>query len=81
MGHKKDDFSVCLGCKIIVRLYNAPSMISKLNTNPQELLSDLFLAGELGRDHPACAVLHSMLSVDAGACAMADQDTGGGQGP
>jgi len=49
-GHKRDDLSVCLGCKICASVCTVNDL--EQNANPQELLSDLFLGREIGKDHP-----------------------------
>ncbi len=49
-GHKKEDFSVCLGCKICASVCTVNDL--NIAVNPQELLADLFLGKEMHKDHP-----------------------------
>ncbi len=49
-GYKKEDFSVCLGCKICASVCTVNDL--SINTNPQELLSSLFLGNTIEKDNP-----------------------------
>ncbi len=49
-GHKKEDLSVCLGCKICASVCTVNDL--GINTNPQELLLKLFLGQEVKPDDP-----------------------------
>jgi heterodisulfide reductase subunit C len=49
-GYKREDFSVCLGCKICASVCTANDL--SLNTNPQDILLSLFLGKDIGRDDP-----------------------------
>ncbi|MCX5810985.1 MAG: (Fe-S)-binding protein [Proteobacteria bacterium] len=48
-GYKKEDFSVCLGCKICASVCTVNDL--EMNINPQDLLVSLFLEQEVDRDH------------------------------
>jgi heterodisulfide reductase subunit C len=48
-GHKKEDLSVCLGCKICASVCTVNDL--GIDTNPQELLAKLFLGQDIGEDH------------------------------
>ncbi len=48
--YKKEDFSVCLGCKICASVCTANDL--ELNVNPQELLLSLFLNKSIDKEHP-----------------------------
>lgn len=48
-GHKREDISVCLGCKICASVCTVNDL--ELNVNPQALLSDLFLGREITSNH------------------------------
>jgi len=56
-GHKREDLSVCMGCRICASvctvndLGNDPRNAS-VTVNPQELLVRLFLGEEIGVNHP-----------------------------
>lgn len=49
-GYKREDFSVCLGCKICASVCTANDL--ELNVNPQDLLLKLFVGEKIGDDHP-----------------------------
>jgi heterodisulfide reductase subunit C len=49
-GHKKEDLSVCLGCKICASVCTVNDL--GIDTNPQELLVKLFLGQDIEKDHP-----------------------------
>jgi heterodisulfide reductase subunit C len=49
-GYKAEDLSACLGCKICASVCTVNDL--DLNTNPQELLSRLFLGEDVDKDHP-----------------------------
>lgn len=48
-GYGREDFSVCLGCKICASVCTANDL--GLEVNPQELLVRLFMGEEIGSDH------------------------------
>jgi len=49
-GHKREDLSVCLGCKICASVCTVNDL--EQNANPQEVLTSLFLGQDVGKDHP-----------------------------
>jgi heterodisulfide reductase subunit C len=49
-GHKKEDLSVCLGCKICASVCTVNDL--DVNSNPQDLIIRLFLGKEIDREHP-----------------------------
>jgi len=49
-GYKREDFSVCLGCKICGSVCTINDL--SVPANPQALLRDLFLQKELAQDDP-----------------------------
>jgi len=48
-GYRRQDFSVCLGCKICASMCTVNDL--GISMNPQELLQDLFLGKEIAPDH------------------------------
>ncbi|MGD0230231.1 MAG: (Fe-S)-binding protein [Syntrophorhabdales bacterium] len=48
-GHRKEDLSVCLGCKICASVCTVNDI--ETDVNPQELLMRLFLGEEVGPDN------------------------------
>jgi heterodisulfide reductase subunit C len=48
-GYRREDFSVCLGCKICASVCTVNDL--GVGMNPQELLQNLFLGKELAPDH------------------------------
>ena len=49
-GYKREDFSVCLGCKICASVCTVNDL--SIDANPQELLSSLFLGRTVEKNHP-----------------------------
>lgn len=49
-GYKREDFSVCLGCKICASVCTVNDLST--DSNPQELLSSLFLGRTIENDNP-----------------------------
>jgi heterodisulfide reductase subunit C len=49
-GYKREDFSVCLGCKICASVCTVNDL--GIDTNPQHLLERLFLGKEIEKDDP-----------------------------
>ncbi|MCX5802095.1 MAG: 4Fe-4S dicluster domain-containing protein [Proteobacteria bacterium] len=49
-GYKREDFSVCLGCKICASVCTVNDL--SIDMNPQELLSSLFLGNTIEKDNP-----------------------------
>ena len=49
-GHRKEDLSACLGCKICASVCTVNDL--GIGTNPQELLVRLFLGQEVDREYP-----------------------------
>jgi len=49
-GYRREDFSVCLGCKICASVCTANDLV--LNVNPQELLLKLFVGEGIENNHP-----------------------------
>jgi heterodisulfide reductase subunit C len=49
-GYRRQDFSVCLGCKICASVCTVNDL--SVDTSPQELLQDLFLGRTVTADHP-----------------------------
>ncbi|MBN2401309.1 MAG: (Fe-S)-binding protein [Spirochaetes bacterium] len=49
-GHKKEDLSVCLGCRICASVCTVNDL--EINANPQELLMNLFLGLNVDKDDP-----------------------------
>lgn len=49
-GYRREDFSVCLGCKICASVCTVNDL--SIDTNPQELLSALFFGKVIDRDNP-----------------------------
>ncbi len=49
-GHKKEDLSVCMGCKVCASVCTVNDL--DIAMNPQELLVRLFLGEEIEKDHP-----------------------------
>jgi Fe-S oxidoreductase len=49
-GYKREDFSVCLGCKICASVCTVNDL--SIDMNPQELLSLLFLGNTIEKDNP-----------------------------
>lgn len=52
-GYAKEDFSVCLGCKICASVCTINDL--SVTANPQELLMKIFLQKELASDDPVIA--------------------------
>jgi Fe-S oxidoreductase len=48
-GYKREDFSVCLGCKICASVCTVNDL--SIDMNPQELLSSLFLGNTIEKDN------------------------------
>lgn len=48
-GYRREDFSVCLGCKICASVCTANDL--ELGVNPQDLLIALFLGDKVSADH------------------------------
>ncbi len=48
-GYRREDFSVCLGCKICASMCTVNDL--GISMNPQELLQNLFLGKEVTPDH------------------------------
>jgi len=48
-GYKREDFSVCLGCKICASVCTANDL--GCNVNPQEILSSIFTGKSIYTDH------------------------------
>jgi heterodisulfide reductase subunit C len=48
--YRKQDFSVCLGCKICASVCTVNDL--SISTNPQQLLQSLFLGDDISPDHP-----------------------------
>jgi heterodisulfide reductase subunit C len=49
-GHKREDLSVCLGCKICASVCTVNDL--DIAMNPQALLAGLFLGQDIEKDHP-----------------------------
>lgn len=49
-GYRREDFSVCLGCKICASVCTVNDL--EQNVNPQELLMKLFVGEEIKDDNP-----------------------------
>lgn len=49
-GYSREDFSVCLGCKICASVCTANDL--ELNVNPQDILLSLFMGHGSYRGHP-----------------------------
>lgn len=49
-GYSREDFSVCLGCKICASVCTVNDL--DIAVNPQDLLTRLFLGQEIGKDDP-----------------------------
>ena len=49
-GYRREDFSVCLGCKICASVCTVNDLAQ--NVNPQELLMKLFVGEKIEDDHP-----------------------------
>lgn len=49
-GYRKQDFSVCLGCKICASVCTVNDL--SIDMNPQELLQNLALGKDVAADHP-----------------------------
>lgn len=49
-GHKKEDLSVCLGCKICASVCTVNDL--EIDTNPQDVLVKMFLGQDIDKDHP-----------------------------
>jgi heterodisulfide reductase subunit C len=49
-GYRKQDFSVCLGCKICASVCTVNDL--SIDMNPQELLQSLALGKDVAADHP-----------------------------
>jgi heterodisulfide reductase subunit C len=49
-GHKKEDLSACLGCKVCASVCTVNDL--GIDTNPQDLLVRLFLGEEVSAEHP-----------------------------
>jgi len=49
-GYKKENISVCLGCKICASVCTVNDL--GIATNPQALLVNLFLGQDIDKDHP-----------------------------
>lgn len=49
-GYQKQDFSVCLGCKICASVCTVNDL--SVSTNPQEMLQKLFLGKDVAADDP-----------------------------
>ena len=49
-GHRREDLSVCMGCKICASVCTVNDL--EVNTNPQELLIRLFLGRDIEKDDP-----------------------------
>jgi ferredoxin len=49
-GYRKEDFSVCLGCKICASVCTVNDLA--IDTNPQELLTSIFLGHDIRKDAP-----------------------------
>jgi heterodisulfide reductase subunit C len=49
-GYRREDFAVCLGCRICASVCTVNDL--GLSTNPQELLQNLFLGQDVSVDHP-----------------------------
>jgi len=49
-GYRKEDFSVCLGCKICASVCTVNDL--EQNVNPQELLMKLSVGDKVGKDDP-----------------------------
>jgi heterodisulfide reductase subunit C len=48
-GYRREDFSVCLGCKICASVCTANDL--SLSVNPQDILISLFMGEEIRADH------------------------------
>jgi heterodisulfide reductase subunit C len=48
-GYRREDFSVCLGCKICASVCTVNYL--DLNVNPQDVLISLFMGEEINADH------------------------------
>jgi heterodisulfide reductase subunit C len=48
-GYRREDFSVCLGCKICASVCTANDL--SLNVNPQSILLSLFMGEGINADH------------------------------
>ncbi len=48
-GYRRQDFSICLGCKICASVCTVNDL--EINMNPQELLTRLFLEQDVEKDH------------------------------
>lgn len=48
-GYRREDFSVCLGCKICASVCTANDL--SLNVNPQGILLSLFMGEKISPDH------------------------------
>jgi heterodisulfide reductase subunit C len=48
-GYRREDFSVCLGCKICASVCTANDL--SLNVNPQDILISLLMGEEVSADH------------------------------
>jgi heterodisulfide reductase subunit C len=48
-GYRREDFSVCLGCKICASVCTANDL--SLNVNPQDILISLLMGDEISADH------------------------------
>jgi heterodisulfide reductase subunit C len=48
-GYRREDFSVCLGCKICASVCTANDLA--LNVNPQDILISLLMGEEVNADH------------------------------
>ena len=48
-GYRREDFAVCLGCKICASVCTVNDL--SLSVNPQEILSSLFMGEDIRADH------------------------------
>ncbi len=49
-GHRREDFSVCMGCKVCASVCTVNDLA--IDMNPQEFLLKLFMGEEIKTDHP-----------------------------
>jgi heterodisulfide reductase subunit C len=49
-GHRQEDFSVCMGCKVCASVCTVNDLA--IDMNPQEFLLKVFMGEEIKADHP-----------------------------
>jgi heterodisulfide reductase subunit C len=49
-GHRRQDFSVCMGCKVCASVCTVNDL--SIDMNPQEFLMKIFMGEEVKADHP-----------------------------